>query len=249
MEGRPKGPDEPQSIGRGGPRSGGRAAPARALDRVSTGREQVLDTDRRSAPRDHLGTRCEAFDRDLRKALLMGAKAVAAGSRTALHWRRQRPPRTAQAPPLPQREPADSHPGGCPLPVPGNPAAEVSEDLAREWDAVTLKLRRDVTNFTFHIYLEPLAPAGRLGGTPLFIHGRPGLGKTHLLHAIGNYVQLYGDWLTVRYVTVEEFTSEFVQAVRSGGSNAFRTRFRDADVLLVDDVQFLADKLKTEEGC
>src|SRR5256886_949447 len=166
MEGRPKGPEEPQSIGRGGPRSGGRAAPVRALDRGSTGREQVLDTDRRSAPRDHFGTRCEAFDRDLRKALLMGAKAVAAGSRTALHWRRQRPPRTAQAPPLPQREPADSHPGGCPLPVPGNPAAEVSEELVRKWDAVTLEFRGEVTALTFTINLKPLAPAGPLGGAP-----------------------------------------------------------------------------------
>jgi chromosomal replication initiator protein len=82
---------------------------------------------------------------------------------------------------------------------------------------------------------------------PLFIHGRPGLGKTHLLHAIGNYVQAYGGGLTVRYATVEEFTSGFVRAVRTGDTSAFRERFRDVDVLLVDDVQFLAEKLKTEE--
>jgi chromosomal replication initiator protein len=82
---------------------------------------------------------------------------------------------------------------------------------------------------------------------PLFIHGRPGLGKTHLLHAIGNYVKAYGSGLTVRYVTVEEFTSEFVRAVRTGDARSFRSRFRDADVLLVDDVQFLAEKLRTEE--
>src|SRR2546423_13143573 len=82
---------------------------------------------------------------------------------------------------------------------------------------------------------------------PLFIHGRPGLGKTPLLHAIGNCVQAYGVGLTVRYVTVEDFTSEFVRAVRSGETRAFRARFRDADVLLVDDVQFLAEKLRTEE--
>jgi chromosomal replication initiator protein len=82
---------------------------------------------------------------------------------------------------------------------------------------------------------------------PLFIHGRPGLGKTHLLHAIGNYVQAYGGGLTVRYATVEEFTSGFVRAVRTGDTSAFRERFRGVDVLLVDDVQFLAEKLKTEE--
>ena len=82
---------------------------------------------------------------------------------------------------------------------------------------------------------------------PLFIHGKPGLGKTHLLHAIGNYVQVYGDDLTVRYATVEEFTAAFVSAMRNKDNRAFRERFRGADVLLVDDIQFLAEKMKTEE--
>ena len=82
---------------------------------------------------------------------------------------------------------------------------------------------------------------------PLFLHGPPGLGKTHLLHAIGNYVQVHGAGLRVRYATVDTFTGDFVRAVRSGNTRAFRAHFRDADVVLVDDVQFLADKLKTEE--
>jgi chromosomal replication initiator protein len=82
---------------------------------------------------------------------------------------------------------------------------------------------------------------------PLFIHGRPGLGKTHLLHAIGNYVQLYGGGLRVSYATVDAFTSAFVDAVRRGEPAEFRERFRSVDVLLIDDVQFLADKAKTAE--
>jgi chromosomal replication initiator protein len=82
---------------------------------------------------------------------------------------------------------------------------------------------------------------------PLFIHGRPGLGKTHLLHAIGNYVQRHGSGLTVRYATVEQFTNEFVDAVRARDTQAFKERFRGVDVLLLDDVQFLADKARTEE--
>ena len=82
---------------------------------------------------------------------------------------------------------------------------------------------------------------------PLFIHGRPGLGKTHLLHAIGNYVLRFSSGLTVRYATVEEFTTEFVRAIRSRDTDAFKHRFRDVDVLLLDDVQFLADKARTEE--
>jgi chromosomal replication initiator protein len=82
---------------------------------------------------------------------------------------------------------------------------------------------------------------------PLFIYGPPGLGKTHLLQAIGNYVQLYGNGLEVRYATVEDFTSDFVRSLRAGDTAAFRDRFRGVDVLLIDDVQFLADKLKTKE--
>jgi chromosomal replication initiator protein len=82
---------------------------------------------------------------------------------------------------------------------------------------------------------------------PLFIYGPPGLGKTHLLQAIGNYVQVYGDGLRVRYATVEEFTSDFVLSLQKKNAAAFRDRFRGVDVLLVDDVQFLADKVKTKE--
>ena len=82
---------------------------------------------------------------------------------------------------------------------------------------------------------------------PLFLHGPPGLGKTHLLHAVGNYVQAYGAGLTVRYATVEEFTSEFVNALRDGDTAAFKRGFRDADVVLIDDVQFLANKTATGE--
>ncbi|HEY1595022.1 MAG TPA: chromosomal replication initiator protein DnaA [Thermoleophilaceae bacterium] len=82
---------------------------------------------------------------------------------------------------------------------------------------------------------------------PLFIYGPPGLGKTHLLQAIGNYVQVYGNGLRVQYATVEDFTTDFVRSLRSNDTAAFRDRFRGADVLLLDDVQFLADKLKTKE--
>jgi chromosomal replication initiator protein len=82
---------------------------------------------------------------------------------------------------------------------------------------------------------------------PLFLHGPPGLGKTHLLHAIGNYVRAFGLGLAIRYATVEDFTADFIRAVREGNPRSFRDRFRTADVLLVDDVQFLVDKLRTEE--
>jgi chromosomal replication initiator protein len=86
-----------------------------------------------------------------------------------------------------------------------------------------------------------------LAYNPLFICGPPGLGKTHLLHSIANYVEEHGDGLTVRYTTAETFTDRFVGALHSGGLDAFKAAHRGVDVLLVDDVQFLQAKAKTEQ--
>jgi chromosomal replication initiator protein len=82
---------------------------------------------------------------------------------------------------------------------------------------------------------------------PLFLHGPPGLGKTHLLGAIANYLRTNAPGLSVRYTTAEGFTNEFVGALRSSGAEKFKVRYRDLDVLLVDDVQFLQGKQHTEE--
>jgi chromosomal replication initiator protein len=82
---------------------------------------------------------------------------------------------------------------------------------------------------------------------PLFLHGPPGLGKTHLLAAIANYLQANAPGLSVRYTTAESFTNEFVGALKSAGAEAFKSRYRDIDVLLIDDIQFLEGKPATEE--
>ena len=82
---------------------------------------------------------------------------------------------------------------------------------------------------------------------PLFLYAPPGLGKTHLLHAIGNYVRAFGGSTVVRYTTVEAFTNQFIKALGSRSLEDFKRSYRNVDVLLIDDVQFLASKAKTEE--
>ena len=82
---------------------------------------------------------------------------------------------------------------------------------------------------------------------PLFLYGPPGLGKTHLLQAIGNYIEAHGGGLRVRSTSAERFTNEFVAALQSRDVEEFKARYRDTDVLLIDDVQFLQKKVKTEE--
>ncbi len=82
---------------------------------------------------------------------------------------------------------------------------------------------------------------------PLFIYGDAGLGKTHLLQGIGNYVLENYPSYRVRYVTSEQFLSEFVDSIRAGTNEQFKRRFRDIDVLLVDDIQFLEGKKETQE--
>ena len=81
---------------------------------------------------------------------------------------------------------------------------------------------------------------------PLYIYSEVGLGKTHLLHAIGNMLVLRG--LKVMYVSSERFTNEYISAIRDGTANKFRESYRSADVLLVDDIQFIASKPQTQEG-
>lgn len=82
---------------------------------------------------------------------------------------------------------------------------------------------------------------------PLFIYGAPGLGKTHLLHSIGNYLHNHSDGMRVRYMTAEAFTNRFLSVLREGRIEAFKNHIRDADILLIDDIQFLENKVRTEE--
>ena len=97
-------------------------------------------------------------------------------------------------------------------------------------------------------YAAAMAVSERPGVTynPLFIYAGVGLGKTHLLHAIGHRIQASG--LHLIYATTEEFTNEYISAIREGKTEEFRDRYRTADVLLLDDIQFIIGKEQTQEG-
>jgi chromosomal replication initiator protein len=103
------------------------------------------------------------------------------------------------------------------------------------------------SNRLAHAAALAVAEMPGLAYNPLFICGPPGLGKTHLLHSIANYVTAYGSGATCRYTTVEGFTNHFLGALHGNDMERFKDAYRGVDVLLVDDVQFLQSKVRTEE--
>ncbi|MEZ0446401.1 chromosomal replication initiator protein DnaA [Cellulomonas sp. ICMP 17802] len=98
-----------------------------------------------------------------------------------------------------------------------------------------------------HAAAVAVAEAPAKAYNPLFIYGDSGLGKTHLLHAIGHYAQNLYPSVRVRYVNSEEFTNDFINSISEGKAGAFQRRYREVDVLLIDDIQFLQGKEQTME--
>ncbi|AEE44153.1 chromosomal replication initiator protein DnaA [Cellulomonas fimi] len=98
-----------------------------------------------------------------------------------------------------------------------------------------------------HAAAVAVAEAPAKAYNPLFIYGDSGLGKTHLLHAIGHYAYNLYPGVRVRYVNSEEFTNDFINSISEGKAGAFQRRYREVDVLLIDDIQFLQGKEQTME--
>ncbi|GAA2262009.1 chromosomal replication initiator protein DnaA [Kitasatospora cystarginea] len=158
------------------------------------------------------------------------------------------------------RPPAGGSPGGAlpertPSPgVPAPPGAPPAGGSRKDEPAARLNPKYLFDTFVIgasnrfaHAAAVAVAEAPAKAYNPLFIYGESGLGKTHLLHAIGHYSRSLFPGTRVRYVSSEEFTNEFINSIRDGKADAFRKRYRDMDILLVDDVQFLASKESTQE--
>ncbi len=143
----------------------------------------------------------------------------------------------ASLPPL--HQPGTSHVHGQPVPRPGQ--ARLNPKYT--FDTFVI----GSSNRFAHAAAVAVAEAPAKAYNPLFVYGDSGLGKTHLLHAIGHYAQSLYQGLKVRYVSSEEFTNDFINMIRDGKQDGFRRRYRDVDVLLVDDIQFLENKEGTQE--
>jgi len=98
-----------------------------------------------------------------------------------------------------------------------------------------------------HAACQAVANGSGFSYNPLFIHGASGLGKTHLMQSIGNEILRKNPDAKVTYLTSEKFTNEFIDAVKKGNLDKFRKKYRRADVLLIDDIQFLAGKERSQE--
>ncbi|MFC0358414.1 chromosomal replication initiator protein DnaA [Kytococcus schroeteri] len=201
----------------------------------------------------------EVLDRDVRLAVSVDPDAVAAVQEPA-----QAPPAsparasttgssTAVDEPVENSREVPAQPAAqsAPAPVEGT-GAPASQGVERDYSALNHKYTFDTfvlgsSNRFAHAAATAVAEAPARAYNPLFIYGGSGLGKTHLLHAIGHYARTLDSSVRVKYVNSEEFTNQFINAVSAGQANAFQRQYRDVDVLLIDDIQFLQGKEQTME--
>ncbi len=177
------------------------------------------------------GVREVSYRKEAKNALVMDAMAQVGVTTTANDvLRAQQEPLSTQ---LRTPTAADANTSG----------AEIGLNPRYHFDAFVVGKNNELA------HAASVAVAGRPGETynPLFIYGGAGMGKTHLLQAIGHHVLRERPQAKVRYVTSERFTNEFIAAVRSGHGGDFKDAYRTVDVLLIDDIQFLTEKERTQE--
>ncbi|WP_276320643.1 chromosomal replication initiator protein DnaA [Phytoactinopolyspora endophytica] len=141
--------------------------------------------------------------------------------------------------PRPARIEAPAASGGSPKPDTEGPHL----NLRYTFDSFVI----GSSNRFAHAATVAVAEAPGKAYNPLLVYGESGLGKTHLLHAIGHYARDMYPGTRVRYVSSEEFTNDFINSIRDDKASAFQRRYRDVDVLLIDDIQFLEGKIQTQE--
>jgi chromosomal replication initiator protein len=201
----------------------------------------------------------DQLGRDIRVAVTVQPDPSPVGERPQEPESDREPPRRFQGDPFPRQEqPQEERPPGRDpfVPTPGaawQPRPDPQEGKAQ---AEPARLNPKYTFDTFvigssnrfaHAAAVAVAEAPANTYNPLFIYGDSGLGKTHMLHAIGHYAHSLFNGARVRYVSSEEFTNDFINAIRDGKADNFRRRYRDVDILLVDDIQFLENKEQTQE--
>ncbi len=145
----------------------------------------------------------------------------------------------------PPPRPAEGWPAyaGAPAAEPTAPRSQTRLNEKYIFDTFVI----GASNRFSHAAAVAVAEAPARAYNPLFVWGDSGLGKTHLLHAVGHYTQRLFPGMRVRYVSTEEFTNDFINSLRDDRKVAFQRRYRDVDVLLVDDIQFLEGKEGTQE--
>ncbi|WP_099343673.1 chromosomal replication initiator protein DnaA [Actinoplanes sp. SE50] len=160
----------------------------------------------------------------------------------------QRRPDDRRDDPMPMR--GDNGPGRAPLDPRGpgsspRPGGQDGNRLNPKYMFETFVIGS--SNRFAHAASVAVAESPAKAYNPLFIYGSSGLGKTHLLHAIGHYATTLGHARSVRYVSTEEFTNDFINSLRDDKTQAFQRRYRDVDILLIDDIQFLENRERTQE--
>ncbi|CAA9346286.1 MAG: Chromosomal replication initiator protein DnaA [uncultured Nocardioidaceae bacterium] len=151
--------------------------------------------------------------------------------------------KSTNGPAEPGGHPFERPSAGLPAQRPANGAAEARLNPKYVFETFVI----GSSNRFAHAAAVAAAEAPGKAYNPLLIYGDSGLGKTHLLHAIGHYARTVFTGARVRYVSSEEFTNEFINAIRDDKVASFHRRYRDVDVLLIDDIQFLEGKIQTQE--